>query len=221
VAARGGTVQTGCAVARVGLSGAGFEVEAGSTRTFDALVCALPPFRVAQVAAGLPALAPALAAIAALRYEPIWSIYLQYDRTVRRPSPMFGLESGPGQWAFDRGALAGQHGLIGVVISANGPHEALDQDEVARRVHASLREHIPALGEPAWSRVIAEKRATFACTPGLARPAQITPVPGFYLAGDYTASDYPATLEAAVRSGVACARALLAGHTPTRSQPAT
>jgi squalene-associated FAD-dependent desaturase len=211
VTARGGTVRQGCAVTRVSPSDAGFEVEAGLTQRFDAVVCALPPFRVAQIAGALPGLAPALRAIAALRYEPIWSIYLQYDPNVRLPAPMFGLERGLGHWAFDRGALLGQHGLIGVVISAGGAHEALGQDAVTRQVHATLREHVPALGEPRWSRVIAEKRATFACTPGLERPPQITASPGFYLAGDYTASDYPATLEAAVRSGVACARAVLAG----------
>jgi uncharacterized protein with NAD-binding domain and iron-sulfur cluster len=60
-----------------------------------------------------------------------------------------------------------------------------------------------------WHRVIAEKRATFSCTPGLTRPAAQTPCPGFVLAGDYTAGDYPATIEAAVRSGLACAAAVL------------
>ncbi|HXV07263.1 MAG TPA: FAD-dependent oxidoreductase [Burkholderiales bacterium] len=45
---------------------------------------------------------------------------------------------------------------------------------------------------------------------GVVRPAQRTPVPGLYLAGDYTANPYPATLEAAVRSGIACARMVLA-----------
>ncbi len=54
--------------------------------------------------------------------------------------------------------------------------------------------------------MIAEKRATFACTINLRRPAQRTSLKNFYLAGDYTAGDYPATLEAAVRSGVTCAR---------------
>ena len=57
--------------------------------------------------------------------------------------------------------------------------------------------------------MIAEKRATFTCSVGLRRPANQTPIPRLYLAGDYTASDYPATLESAVRSGVACARLVL------------
>ena len=56
--------------------------------------------------------------------------------------------------------------------------------------------------------MITEKRATFACTPGLARPANATALPGLVLAGDYTAGDYPATLEAAVRSGIGAARLL-------------
>jgi uncharacterized protein with NAD-binding domain and iron-sulfur cluster len=59
------------------------------------------------------------------------------------------------------------------------------------------------------TRVIVEKRATFLCTPGVDRPSQRTALPGFHLAGDYTASDYPATLEAAVRSGLVCAQAVL------------
>jgi squalene-associated FAD-dependent desaturase len=210
VAQRGGTLRTGCAVMRVGLMDGRFVVEAGAPETFSAVVCALPPFRVAQVAQSLPGLAPALGALAALRYEPIWSVYLQYDAEVHLPHPMLGMETGPGHWAFDRGALLGQRGLIGVVISASGPHETLPHDEVARQVHASLREQVRGLPQPRWTKVIVEKRATFACTPGVARPSQITSVPGFYLAGDYTAGDYPATLEAAMRSGVACARAILA-----------
>jgi len=53
--------------------------------------------------------------------------------------------------------------------------------------------------------VISEKRATFSCTPGLVRPANDLGVPGLALAGDYTAGDYPATLEGAVRSGIKAA----------------
>jgi uncharacterized protein with NAD-binding domain and iron-sulfur cluster len=76
-------------------------------------------------------------------------------------------------------------------------------------VHQELQQHLGLLPDPLWHRVIAEKRATFACTPGLKRPESRTPLRNFLLAGDYVASDYPGTLESAVRSGVAAARMIL------------
>jgi uncharacterized protein with NAD-binding domain and iron-sulfur cluster len=114
-----------------------------------------------------------------------------------------------GQWAFDRGALSGVHGLIAVVISASGPHQALSQDELAQRLHTELMNLVPGLPQPHWRRVIAEKRATFSCRPGLTRPAMHTEQPGIFIAGDYVESRYPATLEAAVRSGRAAAQAVI------------
>jgi uncharacterized protein with NAD-binding domain and iron-sulfur cluster len=65
----------------------------------------------------------------------------------------------------------------------------------------------PDLGAAHWYQVIEEKRATFTCTPGLKRACPITAVPRLFLAGDYTEPDYPATIEAAVRSGLRCAEA--------------
>jgi uncharacterized protein with NAD-binding domain and iron-sulfur cluster len=64
---------------------------------------------------------------------------------------------------------------------------------------------LPDLPNPCWSRVIAEKRATFSCRPGIARPDNRTAVGNLHLAGDYTAGDYPGTLESAVRSGLRAA----------------
>jgi uncharacterized protein with NAD-binding domain and iron-sulfur cluster len=122
---------------------------------------------------------------------------------------MFGLDAEIAQWVFDREALCGQRGLVGVVISASGRHQDLDQETLVARVHSELRAHFPRLVDPLWSRVIAEKRATFSCVVGVQRPSQRTALPNVYLAGDYTASAYPATLESAARSGVACARMIL------------
>ncbi|MGH8678541.1 MAG: FAD-dependent oxidoreductase, partial [Burkholderiales bacterium] len=97
---------------------------------------------------------------------------------------------------------------LGVVISAAGAHQDLPHNELASRVHTELTAAL-RLPPPLWHQVIAEKRATFACKPGIVRPGNRTPVKRLYLAGDYTASDYPATLEAAVRSGITCARLIL------------
>ena len=122
---------------------------------------------------------------------------------------MLGFESALLQWAFDRGALSGQDGLIGAVISAEGAHQDYAQDDLAALAHQELQQQLGMLPEPLWHRVIAEKRATIACTPGLRRPDTETPLRNFLLAGDYTASEYPATLESAVRSGVNAARMIL------------
>jgi predicted NAD/FAD-dependent oxidoreductase len=136
-------------------------------------------------------------------------VWLQYPAPVALPASMLGLTGGLIHWVFDREQLCGQRGLVGAVISASGEHEALTQDQLGLRVHHELNRRVGGLPAPLWTRVIAEKRATFACTPNVRRPPHVTPLTGFYLAGDYTASDYPATIESAVRSGIACARHVL------------
>ena len=210
VRAAGGEVRTGCAVETVHAAGAGFTVRsAAGEEPFAQVVCALPPFRVAQTLVAFPALSATAAAIDALRHAPIYSVYLQYPPGTRLPQPMVGCDGGFAQWAFDRGRLCAQDGLIGVVISARGRHQDVDQAALAAAVQSEIAAMFPSMGTPRWARVIAEKRGTFACTVGVVRPAQRTPVAGLFLAGDYTASPYPATLEAAVRSGVACAQMAL------------
>ncbi len=101
---------------------------------------------------------------------------------------------------------------MAVVISTNGPHDTLDRDALASEADAQLRRLARQWPLPVWSRVIAERRATYACTPGLVRPTHRHVAPNLYLAGDYTDPDLPATLEAATRTGIAAARALLADH---------
>jgi squalene-associated FAD-dependent desaturase len=170
-------------------------------KEFARIVVAVGPH---QLKALLPASAPEYS------YQPIYTCYLQYGDDTRLPFPMLGLAEGMVQWAFDRGALTGERGRIACVISAQGDHQQLGLDEIADVCRRELAAAVPGLPAPAWSRVIAEKRATIACTPGVKGIAMLPPFPDVHIAGDYADPEYPPTLEAAVRSGVSAARALLA-----------
>lgn len=181
----------------------------GSADGFSHVIIATPPFRVAALTRQLPELQAVADQCQAMRYQPISTIYLQYDENVRLERPMLGLTQGMAQWVFDRGRLYGQHGLLAVVISTARPHLKLTQAELAQQIAQELNLALPGLPAPRWHKVITEKRATFACTAGVARPQNTTAIPGLLLAGDYTADDYPATIEAAFRSGTRCARSIL------------
>nr|WP_315257354.1 hydroxysqualene dehydroxylase HpnE [uncultured Duganella sp.] len=157
--------------------------------------------------------------LTAFEPEAITTIYLQYDASVKLDLPFYALQDNPfdhhyGQFVFDRGQLdATQAGLLAVIISASGAAAAQAQELLAEAVAVQLAVDFqrPELGRPDWFKVITEKRATYACSPGLVRPGNATGLPGLVLAGDYTAGDYPATLESAVRSGVAAAKLLQRG----------
>jgi hydroxysqualene dehydroxylase len=221
VAARGGEIRLGAAVRGVARDGAGFRLDPDPT-AFGRVILACPPQHAPALLGDLPELGALAAALAAIEHEPIYTCYLQYPDDVSLPFPMLGFSGGLAQWAFDRGALSGHRGLIAVVLSASGGHEALAHAELAATIHAELAGAFPGLPEPRWHRVIAERRATFSCRPGLGRPGNATPVPGLVLAGDYTASDYPATLESAIRSGVAAANLVSASlnRAPRAHRPA-
>jgi hydroxysqualene dehydroxylase len=201
----GGTIQLGQAVRSVRVCDDGFEVAALRAVRCSHLIIAVGPHQLEKLAGHIPQLTPQLDMLRQFDYQPIHSVFLQYPAEVKLPEPMIGMLDSLIQWVFDRGQLCGQPGMLGVVISASGHHQSLTREELAQRVHEQLAQRF-SLPQPHWSQVIAEKRATFTAKPQLERPANETLVPGLYLAGDYTASPYPATLEAAVRSGLACAR---------------
>jgi squalene-associated FAD-dependent desaturase len=141
----------------------------------------------------------------AYTYQPIYTCYLQYPETTRLQFPMLGMAEGLVQWVFDSGALLGEKGRLVCVISAQGDHQHMTHDELAGRCDRELRRAFPQLPALLWHQVIAEKRATISCTPGLKRPEARTATTGVFLAGDYIDQEYPPTLEAAVRSGVRAA----------------
>lgn len=189
--AKGARLRTGHRVKSVSPSETAIHIDGES---FDAAILATAP----QHAASLwPASAIAEA------YEPIATIYLQYAPEIALPFPLFNLDGHHGQWVVDRG-----DGLLACVLSGHGDWERLDDATLATTLEAEL-----AMPEPAvWHKVIREKRATFACHPGLQRPGAATTSRRLFLAGDYTWTEYPATLEGAVRSGLRASRYVLAAN---------
>jgi squalene-associated FAD-dependent desaturase len=188
------------------IRGRGGEVRCGTTiRSLEELKSRFGKIIVAVGPHQLKALLPE--AVADFTYQPIYTCYLQYPEATRLPFPMLGMAHGLVQWVFDRGALLGENGRLACVISAQGDHQQMSQDELAGTCERELAQAKLVSGKPLWTRVIAEKRATISCTPGLRRPA--ANAHGVILAGDYLDPEYPPTLEAAVRSGVRAAAAIL------------
>jgi hydroxysqualene dehydroxylase len=119
--------------------------------------------------------------------------------------PMLTLRSNashPAQFVFDRGQCGGPAGLLAFVISASEGNAAALTEQVLAQAQVQLGLQLQPV------QTIVEKRATFSCTPGLQRPPTHVAA-GLLACGDYIAGPYPATLEGAVRSGLAAARELL------------
>lgn len=215
LATRRGRVDTGRTIKTLTREPDGFALN-GDSQRYDQVVIATAPYHAGALLRplGCESLADR---IDALQHEPITTVYFAFSEDVELPETMIGLTDGPAQWAFDRGALNGDHGQIACVISAHGPHEALSQEALHNAVHKQLSQHLSrTLPKPLWVLTITERRATIACTPGIYRPGPKTPVDGLWLAGDYLDSPYPATIESAVRSGCAAAQAAL-HHTTDRN----
>ncbi|MFI0982170.1 hydroxysqualene dehydroxylase HpnE [Streptomyces sp. NPDC021093] len=147
--------------------------------------------------------------------SPILNVHVVYDRKVLR-KPFFAALGTPVQWVFDRTEASG--------LTGGGQYLALSQSDAGDEIDlpvAELRErYLPELERllPATRGagvrdffVTRERTATFAPTPGVGRlrPGTRTRAPGLYLAGAWTATGWPATMEGAVRSGLVAAEAAL------------
>jgi squalene-associated FAD-dependent desaturase len=193
--ASGAVVRTGVRVESLD------EVDAG------AVVVAVPPSESARLL-GEPE--------PRLEDSPIVSVHLLLDRAIME-APMAALLDSPAHWVFDRGRLTGhepEHGQYLTVVSSGAPElEALRGRELVELIAGAVTERL-GKAELLWSRVSREPAATIAVRPGseAERRGPTTSRPKVTRAGAWTATGWPPTMEGAVRSGLAAARALTAAR---------
>ncbi len=205
--ARGAQLLAGQRVEQLSADGAAWRVD---QQRYDAVILACPAPQAARLVFAAAAHAADGRALSdwgrqaeALTHEAIATVYA-WSPGVTLAQPMLALHhdaAQPAQFVFDRGQLGGPRGLLAFVVSAaRGSHETLQA-----QVLLQARSQLGLTLQPV--QTVVEKRATFACTPQLQRPAARI-APALLACGDYVAGPYPATLEGAVRSGVQAARAL-------------
>jgi len=201
----GATIRLAHRVGRIERIGSGWLVDAVPA---DRVVIAASAVEATRLV--LPHASEWAALTARLHHEPIVTVYAR-SIGCSLPEPLLALPSDarqPAQFVFDRGRLGGEAGLLGFVISGASAWVergmAATEQATLAQARTALKRHLR--GPLEIVRTVTEKRATFACTPQLARPP-MTALPDLLVCGDYIEGPYPATLEGAVRSGVAAAHA--------------
>lgn len=218
--ARGGEVLLRTGVDTIAPSGNGWMVRAGDPIwTADAVVLALSFEAMAALVPSLPrnqAAVTLAAQLAAFEHSPITGIHLWFDRVVTELDHAVLLDTTI-QWMFNKSRLQPAHrtaegSYLELVVSASKALVPMARQEIIDLALRELVQFFPA-ATPAHlvkSAVVKEVRATYSIRPGLDRyrSSAISPWPGIFLAGDWTATGWPATMEGAARSGNLAAEAL-------------
>jgi len=219
----GGRVMLGASVKAVHGEGdhiTGIELVDGQALTADHYISALPFDRLSKVVdAPLRQADGRFAGVEHFEHSPILGIHLHYEQTILDAPHMIFVDS-PLQWVFNKGIDETGCQYLHGVISAADEWVGEPADAIAAMAHQELCDYLPAARgvQPARSKVIKEKRATFNPAPGIEahRPTTCGDVANLLLAGDWTATGWPATMEGAVRSGYKAAAAAMGD----RAEPA-
>jgi len=177
----------------------------------DGVVLAVPPEQAARLAG--TASVGQTAAWTKLGYSPIVNVHVIYDRQVT-DLPFAAAVDSPVQWVFDKTRQAGLEAGQYLAVSVSAADDLVDVPtaEIRERFVPALERLFPAAARASIRDffVTRERRATFRQGPGCGslRPSAGTPVPGLVLAGAWTATGWPDTMEGAVRSGHNAAREL-------------
>ncbi len=205
----------------------------GKEETADAFVIALPHGSVDELLPeAIKTADPSLSNLGKIKDAPITGVHFWFDREVMK-EPFLTMLDTTTQWIFNKTALyGGKNGdgkekgqYLQLVISASYDLLQKPRQEIIDLCLAEVRQALPAAREASLLKatVIKEAAATFSPQPGVDRwrPKQQTSVKGMFLAGDWTDTGWPATMEGAVRSGYLAAEAVLrvAGKPKTILQP--
>lgn len=164
------------------------------------------------------ALAPQLGiAIEKFRNAPICTVHLWFDREITDLDHAVLLDTGI-QWIFNKSRIrhwpADRGSYVELTISASFAQLHQTREAILASALRELQMFFPAVAEATLvkSGILKDARATFSVTPGMDayRPAQATPEQGLFLAGDWTQTGWPSTMEGAVRGGLLAAEALSA-----------
>lgn len=217
--ARGATIETSARATALDLDGGrlrGVHLADGRTITAGSYITALPPEALVPLLPDALRADPFFAPIDRFSTSPIVNIHIWFDRPVV-DFDFAGFVDSPLQWVFNKSKILGLPAAEGqyLAISLSGAWEYIDQsqDELTVRFLGEIGRVFPAAvhANALRLKVVREPDATFRPVPGvgaLRRPNQ-TPVPNLYLAGAWTATGWPATMESAVRSGRQAAADLL------------
>jgi squalene-associated FAD-dependent desaturase len=196
----------------------GVEREDGTVETADYYLAAVPQDVLPELlSVEIVEREPVFLNLRNLRTSPITGVHLWFDRTVMSEAFLTLLDSTT-QWVFNKTQLYGggaENGgqYLQLVISASYSLAARSRQEIIALCLDELREVLPAIREATLVKgtVVKEMSATFSPAPGSDRwrPAQRSPLSGLFLAGDWTLTGWPSTMEGAVRSGYLAAEAIL------------
>jgi len=214
---RGGKVECGVGVAGLLMEEGtcrGVKLAAGGTIEAACVLSAVPWFDLVRLVPGdLLRSEQFFTNVLSLRPAPIISINLWFDRPITELE-FVGLRGTTVQWLFNKGQILGSHeNYVSLVLSGAHRHVERSKEDLRETAVRELGELLPAARQAKLlhSLVIKERFATFSPAPDVEplRPGPVTPVRGLYLAGDWTATGLPATIEGAVESGYTAAGEIL------------
>jgi zeta-carotene desaturase len=217
IGARGGRVECGRNVASLLVSEGhcrGVRLSSGEEIEAEGVLSAVPSFQLAGLLPGeLLRFEAFFAPVISLRPAPIISINLWFDRPIIEVD-FVGLRGTTMQWLFNKGAILGSgENYVSLVLSGAHLHIGRGKEELLATALLELGDLFPETqkAQLRHALVIKERFATFSPTweAEQVRPTARTPVRGLYLAGDWTATGLPATIESAVQSGYTAAEAIL------------